>query len=174
MSTLLAPVTTPVPSEVDDITRRDLHKRLGVLGAGWVLAGCGADGQEAAAPSPVATTRAFEHSQGTTEIPTRPARIVTITDQNALLPLLELGVIPVGSAGLVGDDGTKKFRRTEGFDASGVTFVGSYLEPNVEAIAELRPDLIVGHEVYDEYYETLSKIARPCSSTSSADHLTRP
>lgn len=106
-----------------------------------------------------AATRAFDHSQGTTQIPTRPERIVTTTDQNALLPLLELSVVPVGSAGFVGEDGTKKFRRTEGFDTSGVTFTGSYLEPNAEAVAALRPDLIVGHEVYDEYYDTLSKIA---------------
>jgi len=74
-----------------------------------------------------------------------PQRIVTTQDQNALLPLLELGVKPVGSAGLIDkQSGERRFRRTEGFDTSGIEFVGAYGQPNIEAVAALRPDLIVG------------------------------
>ncbi|HWH28975.1 MAG TPA: iron-siderophore ABC transporter substrate-binding protein, partial [Mycobacteriales bacterium] len=85
--------------------------------------------------------------------------IVTTTDQNALLPLLELGVTPVGSAGLVGSDGSQTFRRTEGFDTDGVAFTGAYGEPNLEAVAALEPDLIVGYEFDAEFYDDLSRIA---------------
>lgn len=125
-----------------------------------LAAACGNDdGDATAAEGAEGDLVAFEHSQGTTQVPARPQRIVTTTDQNALLPLLELDVRPIGSAGLVGDDGTQTFRRTEGFDTSGITFVGSYGEPNAEAIAALRPDLIVGYEFDSDHYDTLSKIA---------------
>ncbi|HWH14999.1 MAG TPA: ABC transporter substrate-binding protein, partial [Miltoncostaeaceae bacterium] len=61
---------------------------------------------------------------------------------------------------LIGDDGARSFRRTEGFDTSGIEFVGAYGEPNLEAIAALEPDLIIGDEysVGDDY-DQLSRIA---------------
>lgn len=114
---------------------------------------------DAASSGEEPTTRTVEHVAGTTEVPVDPQRIVTTTDQNALLPLLELGVTPVGSAGLVGDGGETSFRRTEGFDTSGVEFTGAYGEPNLEAVASLRPDLIVGYEFDADYYDDLSDIA---------------
>lgn len=106
-------------------------------------------------------TRPFEHALGTTEIPVEPMRIVTLQDQNALLPLLELGVKPVASAGRLADDGTGTFRRVDGFDTSGIAFIGDFLEPHLEAIAAQRPDLIVGDEfsIEEENYDQLSAIA---------------
>jgi iron complex transport system substrate-binding protein len=162
--------------------RRSSRRGLVVaLAASLVVVGCGSDdvaddpatapdttaADTAAADTAAADTAApagastvtFEHSQGTTEVPVDPERIVTTTDQNALLPLLELGVKPVASAGLLADDGTQVFRRTEGFDTSGIEFVGAYGEPNAEAIAAQRPDLIVGYEFDADYYATLSEIA---------------
>lgn len=87
--------------------------------------------------------RPFAHPGGETCIPEDPQRIVTLQDQNGLLPLLELGVTPVGSAGHILEDGTQVFRRTEGYDTSGVAFVGTYGEPDREAVAALAPDLII-------------------------------
>lgn len=87
--------------------------------------------------------RPFTHAAGETCIPEDPQRIVTLQDQNGLLPLLELGVTPVGSAGHVLEDGSQVFRRTEGYDTSGVAFVGTYGEPDREAVAALAPDLII-------------------------------
>lgn len=98
------------------------------------------------------------HAAGTTRSLT-PQRIVTTTDQNALLPLLELGVKPVGSAGLLADDGTQTFRRTEGFDTSGAEFTGPYGEPNVEKVLTLDPDLVVGYEFDEDDYDDLSRVA---------------
>lgn len=114
-----------------------------------------ADTDAAAGPE----TRSFEHAAGTTEIPVDPERIVTTTDQNALLPLLELGIEPVGSAGLLNPDGSTLFRRTEGFDTEGIAFVGAYGEPNLEGIAAVRPDLIVGYEFDGDFYDDLSRLA---------------
>jgi iron complex transport system substrate-binding protein len=103
--------------------------------------------------------RPFAHTAGESCVPENPQRIVTTQDQNALLPLLELGVKPVGSAGLPLEDGNFLFRRVAGFDTSGITFVGSYGEPNLEAIALLKPDLIIGPPFQADIYEALSAIA---------------
>jgi iron complex transport system substrate-binding protein len=58
--------------------------------------------------------RPFTHPAGETCIPENPQHIVTLQDQNGLLPLPELGVTPVRSAGHVLEDGSQVFRRTEG------------------------------------------------------------
>jgi iron complex transport system substrate-binding protein len=152
----------------DTAARRPHHRTLGLaltMAAATALAACGGDAT-AASPSqtPAASggsdagTFAFEHSAGTTDVPVDPQRIVTTTDQNALLPLMELGVVPVASAGLLGDDGSQTFRRMDGYDTSGIEFIGAYGEPNLEAMAAQRPDLIVGYE-FDESYEEFSQIA---------------
>lgn len=109
--------------------------------------------------APASGTRAFTHFMGVTEVPAAPQRIVTLTDQNALLPLLELGVKPIASAGRLRDDGTGIFRRPEGFDLSGIQFVGDFTEPDLERIAALDPDLVVGYEFQDDMYATVSQIA---------------
>jgi iron complex transport system substrate-binding protein len=126
---------------------------------------CGAaSGDDSAQDSTAATngdrTRTFEHALGSSDIPVAPERVVATTDQNALLPLLELGFTPVGSAGLVDEEsGQQVFRRTDGFDTTGVEFVGAYGEPNAEAIAALSPDLIVGYEFDSDYATQLQAIA---------------
>jgi iron complex transport system substrate-binding protein len=128
----------------------------GSLAAALLLAACGtSDDTE----STEGDTFAFEHLAGTTEVPDDPQRIVTLQDQNAMLPLLELGVTPVASAGLDLGDGTHTFRRVERYDVSDVTFVGGHLEPNLELVAAQQPDLIVGNEGHLELYDQLSQIA---------------
>ena len=143
-------------------TRASPTRREFLVGAAGLLVlapyGCGPrDGAGDGGAS--GEKRPFEHAAGVTEVPVRPRRIVTTTDQNALLPLLELGVRPVASAGFVEEDGTETFRRVEGFDTSGIEFVGGYGQPNAEAVANQRPDLIVGYEFDEDYYDTLSQIA---------------
>ncbi len=120
--------------------------------------GCGSGSTNAGA-DPGPTTRVVEHSQGRTEIPRRAERIVTLTDQNALLPLLELGVKPVASAGQELESGQGRFRRTDGFDTSGIDFVGDFTAPNLERIAAARPDLIVGYDFNEDVYDETTRIA---------------
>ncbi|MFN3216850.1 MAG: ABC transporter substrate-binding protein [Acidimicrobiales bacterium] len=97
-------------------------------------------GDESAA---VGETRTVETVDGPVEVPADPQRIVAMQDQNALLPLLELGVVPVASAGDQDGDGQSIFRRVDDFDTSAITWIGNFREPNLEAVAEQRPDLIV-------------------------------
>ncbi|MEZ4730972.1 MAG: iron-siderophore ABC transporter substrate-binding protein [Caldilineaceae bacterium] len=115
--------------------------------------------QTSAASDCEAGFRPFVHTAGETCVPENPQRIVTTQDQNALLPLLELGIKPVGSAGLPLEDGNFIFRRVVDFDTTGIEFVGSYGEPNLEAIALLQPDLIIGPPFQADIYDSLSAIA---------------
>lgn len=116
-------------------------------------------GQEADDGSVAGATFPFEHVAGTTEVPVDPQRIVTLQDQNALLPLLELGVRPIASAALDNGDGTHTFRRVENHDVEGIEFIGPYGEPDLELIAAQQPDLIVGGEFDEPIYDQLSQIA---------------
>jgi ABC-type enterochelin transport system substrate-binding protein len=79
-----------------------------------------------------------------------------------------LGVTPVGSAGQVGPDGVRVCRRTQGFDTTGITSTGAFLEPNPGKVASLRHNLIVGYEPNDDFYDDLSALAPHCSCRSLA------
>ncbi|MEM9798215.1 MAG: ABC transporter substrate-binding protein [Pseudomonadota bacterium] len=104
--------------------------------------------------------RAFSHFGGVTCIPADPQRIVTLQDQNGLLPLMELGVTPVGSLGHVQNDGSRIFRRMDGYDTSEVEWIGSYRNPaDAEAVAALAPDLIVGTPFQADEVERLGDLA---------------
>jgi iron complex transport system substrate-binding protein len=106
--------------------------------------------------------RLIKHSLGETQVPLQPQRVVTLQDQNALLPLFELGFTNVvGSVGDFLPDGSSYYRRLQNFDTSDVQFVGRVYEPNLEAIAALRPDLIVAgqYEITEENYDLFSAIA---------------
>ncbi|MEM7125986.1 MAG: ABC transporter substrate-binding protein [Chloroflexota bacterium] len=123
-------------------------------------------GLEAAEPVEVAADgceegfRLFVHFGGETCIPADPQRIVTTQDQNGMLPLIELGVKPAGSAGNIREDGSFQFRRMEDYDTEGVEFIGSYWgDGNFESIAAVQPDLIVSHEYAEEYYDLHGEIA---------------
>lgn len=125
-----------------------------------LLTACGGDDTTPLSAEPGETTRTIEHFSGTTEVPVDPQRIVTLQDQNAMLPLLELGVTPIASYGREADDGTTTFRRVQGYDTSDVVGLGDFLEPDLEAIAAQRPDLIIADELGgDELFDELSRIA---------------
>jgi iron complex transport system substrate-binding protein len=107
-----------------------------------------------------AATKVVETFDGAVEVPVDPQRIVALTDQNAMLPLLELGVVPIGSNGALGPDGGQFFRRVEDFDTTQVTWLGPCCDANLEAIAALVPDLIVTDQFAGSgQYEQLLQIA---------------
>lgn len=137
-------------------------RREFLIGAGSLLVlapyGCGAESGEGGTDSDEMLT--FRHFAGATEVPQNPQRIVALQDQNALLPLLELGVTPVGSAGDPNESRPGgSFRRVADYDTSEVEYVGDYLEPNLELVASQEPDLVVGTESNEGIYDRLSEIA---------------
>lgn len=143
------PVERPAPHqpEIDDVTRREFL--IGAAGLLLLPAGCGDDGGDSSAYE----TRPFEHALGTSEIPVKPERMITLND-TLMAHLLEVGFEPVGSCGIEGD----RFR-LEGFDTSGIEHVGTINEPNLEAVAKLEPDLVIGFALCEDVYDELSRIA---------------
>ncbi|MDV4152369.1 iron-siderophore ABC transporter substrate-binding protein [Clostridium sp. AL.422] len=100
-------------------------------------------------------TRTIEDSMGTKEIPADPKRVVILTNEGAEA-ILTLGVTPVGAVtGFGGDwyDHTKA-------ELEGVKPLGLETSVNVEAVAALKPDLIIGNKLrHEKIYEQLNAIA---------------
>ncbi|WP_203288777.1 iron-siderophore ABC transporter substrate-binding protein [Metabacillus sp. cB07] len=97
-----------------------------------------------------------EHAMGTTEVKGKPEKVVILTNEGTEA-LLALGVTPVGAVkSWIGDPW---YDHIAG-DMKDVEVVGDESALNVEAIAALKPDLIIGNKLRQEdQYEKLSKIA---------------
>jgi len=120
------------------------------------LAGCAAS--PAAAPGEDADggTRSVGHARGTAEVPESPQRVVVL-EPVQLDTAVALGVTPVGSAVLSDAAGIPAYL---GEEAAGIESVGTVMEPSIEAIAALEPDLIIGTESrHAALYERLETIA---------------
>ncbi|EST55504.1 iron siderophore-binding protein [Brevibacillus panacihumi W25] len=117
---------------------------------------------DAQTPSNEATPAAdqsytIKHAMGETTIKGTPQRVVMLTTQG-VETLLALGVKPVGAVGSFTDPTT--FYDFVKPQLEGVQVVGSESQPNLEAIAALKPDLILGMKFRQEkVYQQLSAIA---------------
>lgn len=126
------------------------------------------------APTVAQETRSVTVANGVFEIPTAPQRIVSLNDQIVTLPLYELGAPVIGSAGRTAEDGTHFLRGgmdTLGIDYSNtdIAYVGGFNQLDVEAIAALEPDLIIGGLYTDaKVIEQLQSIA-PTLVVDNAD-----
>lgn len=102
------------------------------------------------------TSYTVEHAMGTTTIAKTPERVVILTNEGTEA-LLELGVTPVGAVQSWTGDPWYDHIADEMKDTK---VVGLESEVNVEAIAALQPDLIIGNKMRQEgIYEQLSAIA---------------
>jgi iron complex transport system substrate-binding protein len=152
---------------------------VAALIAALAVAGCGGDDPSGPASSRSASSAfpvTIRHALGTTTIPTRPERIVTVgySDHETLLAL---GIRPVGAMdwfgkGTYGDwPWERKAWRGEPAE---VVSSESY-EIDFERVAELRPDLILG--IYADLkrgdYDKLSEIA-PTVAQAKGDAYTTP
>ncbi|MFD9910311.1 ABC transporter substrate-binding protein [Streptomyces sp. NPDC059063] len=100
--------------------------------------------------------RTLTHALGKTELKQRPKRVVVL-DVGELDNVVSLGVKPVGYAPTEGDDGIPGYLKK---DAGSPKDVGTINALNLEAIANLKPDLILGSELRAaKLYPQLSKIA---------------
>ncbi|ODU00906.1 MAG: hypothetical protein ABS81_22130 [Pseudonocardia sp. SCN 72-86] len=125
------------------------------------VAGCGAGSppQAESPPGGSAGQIVVEHTLGTTTLPKRPERVVTLTDRDTDTALA-LGVVPVGIRTLYGfDSGAGPWSQDR---LGGATpTVWKSRELNFEGIAALRPDLIVNAngDADRTVYDRLSAIA---------------
>ncbi|QEU97688.1 iron-siderophore ABC transporter substrate-binding protein [Streptomyces kanamyceticus] len=100
--------------------------------------------------------RTLTHARGKTELKAQPKRVVVL-DVGELDNVVSLGVKPVGYAPTEGDDGIPGYLKKE---AGSPKDVGTINSLNLEAIANLKPDLILGSELRAaKLYPQLSKIA---------------
>lgn len=130
-----------------------------------VLAGCSSanspEADKAAASSP---THEVAHARGTTAVPNSPQRVVVL-EPVELDTAVALGVTPVGAAVASNVAGIPKYL---GVDK--VSPVGTVPEPDLEAIAALKPDLILGTESrHAKLYDKLSAIAPTVFMKTQAD-----
>ena len=117
---------------------------------------CGDSGADPGAGGSDAASRTVQHAMGSTEITGNPARVVVL-DTGELDSVLALGVTPVGAVRADANIGLQSYlaERTQG-----VEMVGTIIEPNLEAIATLQPDLILSNKVrHEDLYDELSGIA---------------
>jgi iron complex transport system substrate-binding protein len=145
---------------------------LAVLALSGGLTACGGSEDEGSASAAETSSSSsgfpvsIENRFGTTEIPEEPQRVVTVgfNDQDFVLAL---GVTPVGERELLGDyDATTRPWAEELLPAEDIPTVGGE-EIDLEAVAALEPDLIVGvYSFMDEtVYEQLSGIAPTLAQT---------
>lgn len=115
----------------------------------------------------------IDHVFGSTTIPEKPERVVAlgVTDADVVLAL---GTVPVGNAGFVFyDDGLGPWA-DELVGDEPLTHLASDSEPDLEVIAGLEPDVIIGVSAgFDEgTYDALSAIAptvaRPAGTAAYA------
>jgi iron complex transport system substrate-binding protein len=151
-------------------TRRRFLAGLSVLAVAPVLAACGSDSETASqaptgasdAPEEAAFPATITHKFGETTIETAPQRVVCVglLEQDALLAL---GVVPVATTKWFGDAPGAIFPwATDKLgDADLPTVLDSTNGIDVEKVASLAPDLIIGQYagITQKEYDLLSKIA---------------
>lgn len=123
-----------------------------------LFAGC----TQNASPAPVtekeATNedRVVQHAMGETKVPAHPKRVVVL-DNGALDNLLALGVKPVGAPTVFENEPFFSYLKEQ---TQGIQQVGIIDQPNLEAVAAAKPDLILGvKEMHEKVYDKLSQIA---------------
>ncbi|MCP2319181.1 iron complex transport system substrate-binding protein [Nocardia amikacinitolerans] len=131
--------------------------------AATALVACGNDSgatesAQVTGADPAAFPRTLDTAMGQVTIPRVPARIVVL-DTAELDSVTLLGIRPVGA--VVPHTKTRGgFPEYLASKVDGVTDVGPLLEPNLERIASLRPDLILSSKVrHEKIYDKLSGIA---------------
>ncbi|MEV5782566.1 iron-siderophore ABC transporter substrate-binding protein [Streptomyces sp. NPDC048448] len=100
--------------------------------------------------------RTVKHAMGSTEIKARPERVVVL-DVGELDNVVSLGVKPVGLAPTEGSPELPSYLKKNAGEPKNIGTINSL---NLEAIAALKPDLILGSQLRAaNSYDELSKIA---------------
>ncbi|MYL62504.1 ABC transporter substrate-binding protein [Bacillus hwajinpoensis] len=130
------------------------------LAAFMILAACGTNGNNENSSSgdkkEEEATRTVTHAMGESEVPENPEKVVILTNEGTEA-LLAMDVKPVGAVqSWLGDPWYDHISD----DMKDVEVVGTESEVNLEAVAALKPDLIIGNKLRQEdIYDQLSAIA---------------
>jgi iron complex transport system substrate-binding protein len=122
---------------------------------------------EPTTPPTSAGPKVIEHVYGTTEVPADPQRIVALSEEFLLADLLAFGVSPIAS----NSNDTSGFLGLDPAATEGIEVIPS-AEFNLEALAALRPDLILAYPDYIDLvgYDLLDAVAPTVAiGTSESD-----
>jgi iron complex transport system substrate-binding protein len=140
------------------MNKKRIFTTLAALALTLTVTACAPAKKEAATTSTPENTsvRTIEHAMGKTDIKGEPKKIVILTNEGTEA-LLELGVKPVGA--VKSWTGKPWYNHIEK-EMEGVQNLGEESQVNIEAIAALQPDLIIGNKMrHEKIYDQLSKIA---------------
>ncbi|MFD5461271.1 ABC transporter substrate-binding protein [Kitasatospora sp. NPDC127059] len=128
------------------------------LAPGLALTACGSGSPApGGGSSGSGDTRTVRHARGESAVPARASRVVVL-DTDALDSVVTLGLSPVGATTVSAGAPFPGYLPAERL--AGTKPVGAIGQPNLEAIAALRPDLILSNQVRDDKrYDQLSRIA---------------
>ncbi|MER7668526.1 iron-siderophore ABC transporter substrate-binding protein [Kitasatospora sp. NPDC096128] len=127
------------------------------LAPGLALCACGSDSPAPSGGPTGGGTRTVRHARGASTVPARASRVVAL-DTDALDSVVTLGLSPVGATTVSQGAPFPAYLPAERL--AGTKAVGMIGQPNLEAIAALRPDLILSNQVRDDKrYDQLSEIA---------------
>ena len=108
------------------------------------------------APTTSAQTRIVDSAMGPVAVPVAPRRVVVLTNE-ALEAMIQLGIQPVGSV-VAGTD-VQWLPHLEPY-MDGIVPIGTESQVNLELVAALRPDVIIGVRArHESIYPHLSRIA---------------
>ncbi|GAA0589815.1 iron-siderophore ABC transporter substrate-binding protein [Kribbella sandramycini] len=100
--------------------------------------------------------RTVKHALGEAKLDKKPEKIVVL-DSGELDDVLALGITPVGMATNTGQNGVPSYLADK---AQGIKTVGGVSDLNLEAIANLKPDLILGSKLRaNDLFDKLNEIA---------------
>jgi iron complex transport system substrate-binding protein len=103
-----------------------------------------------------AKTRVIQHAMGESKVTIEPKRIIVL-DNGTLDNLLALGIKPIGAPTVFLEEPYPAYLKDQ---TEGIQNVGTIDEPNLETIASLSPDLILGSkDTHEAIYEKLKQIA---------------
>lgn len=123
------------------------------------------DGPAAANPAP-AETRTIQHAKGETKVPASPQKVALLNDNAYEDNMLAMGVKPYVASTFAWSE--QKFYPHIADRLQGVHGMDGQA-PNLEQLAELKPDVIIISGQNDKFYESLSKIAPTVQIAFNAD-----
>ena len=137
-----------------------MRRTIGILAAAMtalVISACGDDEATTSTGKQEATqARSVVHAMGTSRITGTPERVVVL-DTGELDSVVALGVRPVGAVEPIAAAGYPAYLAEA---VKGTKIVGTIEQPNIEAIAALKPDLILSSKLrHEAIYDQLSRIA---------------
>ncbi|WP_327355287.1 ABC transporter substrate-binding protein [Streptomyces sp. NBC_01304] len=148
------------------LSRRTLSLGAVAVAGALALSACGSD-NKGSDTSASGATHTVKTAMGDVKVKDKPARVVVL-DTAELDSAITLGVKPVGATHADVESGFLNYLPKG--KVSGIKDVGAMMTPNVEAIAALKPDLILTSKVrHEKLYPQLSAIAPTVMTESTGE-----